>query len=296
MSEFESRWQEFNQRTVTALKHRLASEACANRLLDAMAYSCLGRGKRFRAMLVYACGQMVGATVDHLDTPACAVEMVHAYSLIHDDLPAMDDDDLRRGQPTCHIAFDEATAILAGDALQSRAFEILSSEQWNPINSARRAKMVETLSQAIGLKGMAGGQSLDIEATDRSISYVELTTMHRLKTGALIKASALLGGLACTSVDDELLKQLSSYAQDIGLAFQITDDILDHTSDSATLGKEAGVDDKLNKSTYVSLLGIERAKEEAHNLSLQAIETAKGLGDNSSFLEQLAHFVTNRSF
>jgi farnesyl diphosphate synthase len=259
-----------------------------------MTYACLGGGKRFRAILVYACGEISGAELDSLDTPAAAVEMVHAYSLAHDDLPAMDDDDLRRGRATCHIEFDEAMAILAGDALQSRALEIVASDHWNPAGPAKRARMVEVLAHAIGSCGMAGGQALDMDATGNSVGFQELVQLHRLKTGALIEASAVLGGLACADADKDLGNQLREYASCIGLAFQVADDILDCTSDSETLGKVAGADHRMMKATYVSTLGLDEARREAARLSDQAIETIRGLGDNREFLEQLARFVVNR--
>ncbi len=301
MSEFEAVWKNYSQRTESALQHRLVETQgseldTSSTLHQAMAYVLLGGGKRFRAMLVYACGELAGASPDTLDTPACAVEMVHAYSLTHDDLPAMDDDELRRGRPTCHIEYDEATAVLAGDALQSRAFEILASSRWNDIPAQHKSRMIETLSMAIGSLGMAGGQALDMEATGNETGFDELVKIHQLKTGALIKASAIIGGLAAPSVDESLLHSLGEYASAVGLAFQIADDILDHTGDSNTLGKPSGSDARMNKSTYVSLIGLDKARAHANNLSEQAIESIEGLGDNRRFLEQLAQFVVNRSY
>ncbi len=261
-----------------------------------MEYACLGGGKRFRATLVYACGVMAKATLDELDTPACAVEMVHAYSLVHDDLPAMDNDVLRRGRPTCHVAFDEATAVLAGDALQSRAFEILASPQTNILSAGQRCRMLEELSKSIGSMGMAGGQALDMEATGRKIENNELMRMHQLKTGALVEAAAVMGGLAGPDSDHRLLDSLREYARSIGLAFQIADDILDWTSDSDTLGKITGADSRMGKATCISTLGLEEARAEAANLSRQAIETLNGLGDNARFLKELAKFAINRNY
>ncbi len=266
------------------------------RLHQAMVYSCLGGGKRFRAMLVYACGQVAGATMERLDTPACAVEMLHAYSLIHDDLPAMDDDDLRRGRATCHIAFDEALAILAGDALQSRAFEILASGEWNDIAVENRVAMIEQLARGSGSLGMAGGQALDMEATGRAVDYDDLALIHSLKTGSLIESSAIIGCLAAENVSDELLAGIRTYGSCIGLAFQILDDILDATSNSQILGKTSGADQMMDKSTYVSILGLEAARAEASRLSEQAIEAIRGPGKNRAFLEQLANFVVTRSY
>ena len=247
-------------------------------------------------MLVYACGQVAGAPVDQLDTPACAVEMVHAYSLIHDDLPAMDDDDLRRGRETCHIAFDEATAILAGDALQSRAFEILASNKWNSIAIDNKMAMIEQLAKAIGSLGMAGGQALDMQATGQSVDYPDLRRIHSLKTGSLIESSAILGGLAADNASNELLNSIRTYGSCIGLAFQILDDILDYTSNSQTLGKSSGADQRNNKATYVSILGLDAARVEAARLSEQAGKSIRGPGDDRDFLEQLANFVVTRSY
>ena len=297
MAEFHSAWSHYSQRTEQALKTRLIeSSAVPGRLHQAMAYSCLGGGKRFRAMLVYACGQVAGAPMDQLDTPACAVEMVHAYSLIHDDLPAMDDDDLRRGRETCHIAFDEATAILAGDALQSRAFEILASNKWNSIAIDNKMAMIEQLAKAIGSLGMAGGQALDMQATGQSVDYPDLRRIHSLKTGSLIESSAILGGLAADNASDELLASIRTYGSCIGLAFQILDDILDYTSNSQTLGKSSGADQRNNKATYVSILGLDAARVEAARLSEQAGKSIRGPGDDRDFLEQLANFVVTRSY
>ncbi len=295
MEEFESIWKSYAARTEATLKSQLISAATTpNRLHQAMEYVCLGGGKRFRAMLVYACGEVAGAAPAQLDVPACALEMVHAYSLVHDDLPAMDDDDLRRGRPTCHTMFDEATAVLAGDALQSRAFEILAISQ-DGIPVDRRLRMITELARAIGSIGMAGGQALDMEATGKVIGYEDLVQIHRLKTGALIKAAALVGGLAGANVDSELLENLGRYASALGLSFQITDDILDHTSDSETLGKTSGTDHRMNKVTYVSLSGVDGARTHARNWSDQAIESIQGLGDNGMFLQQLAQFAVSRS-
>ncbi|WP_423909571.1 polyprenyl synthetase family protein [Candidatus Spongiihabitans sp.] len=300
MSEFESVWESYSQRTEKALQSRLINplnkQAKASaRLHQAMEYACLGGGKRLRAMLVYACGEVAGADLEQLDTPACAVEMAHAYSLVHDDLPAMDDDDLRRGRASCHIAFDEATAVLVGDALQSRAFEILASNQEHDILPIQRLHMVQELAFAIGSLGMAGGQALDMEATGKAVEYQELVQIHRLKTGALIKAAATMGGLTAQSIDSVLLEKLAQYASSIGLAFQIADDILDHTADSETLGKSSSADHRMNKATYISLLGVDAARAQANKISGQAIESIQGLGDNGRFLEQLAQFVVTRS-
>ncbi len=297
MSEFQSVWERYSKRTEQALEARLIEGSVVpERLHQAMTYSCLGGGKRFRAMLVYACGQVAGAALEQLDTPACAVEMIHAYSLIHDDLPAMDDDELRRGRATCHIAFGEALAILAGDALQSRAFEILASPNWNGIAVENRVAMIEQLAKGSGSVGMAGGQALDMEATGQSVDYSDLALIHSLKTGSLIQSSAIIGCLAAENVSEELLFDIQTYGSCIGLAFQVMDDILDATSNSQTLGKISGADQIMNKSTYVSILGLDAARAEAGRLSEKAIQAIQGPGESRAFLEQLVNFVVTRSY
>ncbi len=297
MTGFQSVWDRYSKRTERALAARLIeSSVIPERLHQAMAYSCLSGGKRFRAMLVYACGQAAGATLERLDTPACAVEMIHAYSLIHDDLPAMDDDDLRRGRASCHIAFGEALAILAGDALQSRAFEILASDKWNDIDAKNRVAMIEQLARGSGSLGMAGGQALDMEATGQAVDYAGLVRIHGLKTGQLIESSAIIGCLSAQNPDEDLLSNIRVYGSCIGLAFQVLDDILDATSNSQTLGKASGADQIMNKSTYVSILGLDAAKAEAAKLSEQAVQAIRGPGESRAFLEQLANFVITRSY
>ena len=314
MSGFESVWESCRERAERALSARLpgatpasapvsasapTSASSPQRLHQAIRYVCLNGGKRFRAMLVYACGELAGATPAQLDAPAAAVEMIHAYSLVHDDLPAMDDDDLRRGRPTCHIAYDEATAILAGDALQTLAFEILCTDPALAVSAERRLRMIETLARATGPGGMAGGQALDMAAAGSAEvvqDCAQLRRIHELKTGALIRAAARLGGLAAAQANEEWLARLDQYAASVGLAFQIVDDILDVAAAGETLGKRGGADRRMQKATYVSVLGVEKARAEARKLSQNAIETAASLGDNTRFLEQLAQFVVSRSF
>lgn len=267
--------------------------ADAARLLQAMKYSLLNGGKRIRPLLVYASAQACQANLNHADYAAMAIEMVHAYSLVHDDLPAMDDDDLRRGQPTCHIAFDEACAILAGDALQTEAFSLLSG----PIDGlmpGQQLSMVNTLAVASGLYGMAGGQSLDLEAVNQSVDLAYLENMHNHKTGALIKASVLLGAQCQASLDSHTKEALSQYADAIGLAFQVQDDILDVTSDTQTLGKTQGADAALNKPTYVSLLGLEGAQQKAAQLHQTAMSALDSLGENAQALRQIADYIIKR--
>jgi farnesyl diphosphate synthase len=265
----------------------------APRLKQAMKYSLMVGGKRMRPFLVYATGQMLGVSQQALDAPAIAIEAIHTYSLIHDDLPAMDDDDLRRGHPTNHIEFDEATAILAGDALQTFAFEILC-EDTNQSPSAR-LELVKIVSRASGYLGMCGGQAMDIAATDHKISQHELQNLHSKKTGALLTACVEMAIALATNVSSQDKQHLMTYAQTVGLAFQVQDDILDVVGDSATLGKPQGSDQELNKSTYPSLLGLEPAKaylEELHQQSLQALAA---LPYNTEVLKSFTELVIRRT-
>ncbi|MGR5132975.1 (2E,6E)-farnesyl diphosphate synthase [Vibrio alfacsensis] len=263
-------------------------------LIQAMKYGLLLGGKRVRPFLVYITGQMLGCASEDLDTPASAIECIHAYSLIHDDLPAMDDDELRRGQPTCHIQFDEATAILTGDALQTLAFTILAEGELNPNAESQRIKMVQALAQASGANGMCVGQALDLGAENRQVSLAELEKIHRNKTGALINCAVKLGALAAGEKGLEVLPQLERYSQAIGLAFQVQDDILDIISDTETLGKPQGSDQELNKSTYPSLLGLEGAMEKAHTLLQEALQALDAIPYNTQLLEEFARYVIER--
>jgi farnesyl diphosphate synthase len=260
-----------------------------------MRYVTLGGGKRLRAALVYASGEALGARPDALDAPACALELIHAYSLAHDDLPAMDNDDLRRGKPTCHKAFDEATAILAGDALQTLAFELLARDPVLTINPTQRLAMLAQLAQAAGSAGMAGGQAIDLAAVGRPLALADLADMHARKTGALIRAAVALGALSAPSIDATRLAQLDDYARAIGLAFQITDDILDIEGDTATLGKPQGSDQKHAKPTYPALLGLERARALAREQHAVALESLRSLGDNGQLLGEIADFILDRT-
>ena len=264
------------------------------KLHDAMRYAVLGQGKRIRPVLVYSSGTAFGVDLDELDGPASAVEIIHAYSLIHDDLPAMDDDDLRRGQPTCHVAYDEATAILAGDALQALAFHVLAHDPDIKVNAGQRMKMIEILATASGSRGMAGGQAIDLEAVGKKLNLAELENMHIHKTGALIRASVELGALSCPEIDDSQLEHVSHYAKCIGLAFQVQDDILDIESDTETLGKPQGSDMARNKPTYPELLGLKGAKEVARNLHAEAIESLKGFDEKADMLRGIADYIVNR--
>lgn len=263
-------------------------------LIQAMKYGLLLGGKRVRPFLVYITGQMLGCQLKDLDTPASAIECIHAYSLIHDDLPAMDDDELRRGQPTCHIKFDEATAILTGDALQTLAFTIIAEGQLNPNAESQRIKMVQSLAQASGANGMCVGQALDLGAENRQVTLAELEDIHRNKTGALINCAVKLGALAAGEKGLEVLPHLERYSQAVGLAFQVQDDILDIISDTETLGKPQGSDQELNKSTYPSLLGLEGAMEKAHTLLQEALQALEAIPYNTQLLEEFARYVIER--
>ncbi|WP_159653716.1 (2E,6E)-farnesyl diphosphate synthase [Vibrio atypicus] len=263
-------------------------------LIEAMRYGLLLGGKRARPFLVYITGQMLGCTLEELDTPAAAVECIHAYSLIHDDLPAMDDDELRRGQPTCHIKFDEATAILTGDALQTLAFTILADGHLSSDAESQRIKMVKVLAEASGAAGMCMGQSLDLAAENRSVSLQELEEIHRNKTGALMKCAIRLGALAAGEKGVEVLPLLDKYADAIGLAFQVQDDILDIISDTETLGKPQGSDQEANKSTYPALLGLEGAINKAHTLLTEALQALDAIPYNTELLEEFARYVIER--
>jgi geranylgeranyl pyrophosphate synthase len=243
------------------------------RLHEAMRYSVLGGGKRVRAVLVYATAAALRIPESHVDGAACAVELIHGYSLVHDDLPAMDDDDLRRGRPACHKAFDEATAILAGDALQVLAFEALSAGPGLPDDARIRLKLVEVLARASGPAGMAGGQALDLAAMGRTLSIADVEQMHALKTGALIRASVAMAAACDASLDAATQRSLATYAEAIGLAFQIQDDLLDIEGDPTLLGKATGADLALNKPTYPSIAGVEAARRRMHELHARALES-----------------------
>ncbi len=264
------------------------------RLHEAMRYSVLGGGKRMRPLLTYAAGEAMGADPQVLDAPACAVEMIHAYSLIHDDLPAMDNDDLRRGKPTCHKAYDEAMAILAGDALQALAFDLLAREPALAVSATRRLQMIETLSHASGSLGMAGGQAIDLAAVGLRLSLAELEDMHRHKTGALISASCKLGALAQEAADDASMTALAQFADCVGLAFQIRDDILDVEGDTASLGKPQGSDIARDKPTYPAIVGLAESKRMAADLYEQALQYVSPLGEKAAALRRLAAYIIQR--
>lgn len=267
-----------------------------DRLGEAMRYAVLGGGKRLRPVLVYTTGEALGAPAARLDPPACAVELIHAYSLVHDDLPAMDDDDLRRGVPTCHRRFDEATAILAGDALQALAFELLTAEPYaNAIPPSVRAHMTATLAGAAGIRGMAGGQAIDLAACGQALTIEQIERMHRFKTGALIRASVMLGAFA-GDADAERLERLAGYGEAVGLAFQIVDDVLDVTADTETLGKTQGADVARGKPTWPAVGGIEAARQRAGELRDEALAAIDGLDAAFDPLRNIAGFIVDRSW
>lgn len=281
------------QRIEQALEHYLPDTQHAPvPLHQAMHYAVLQGGKRIRPLLAFAAGEIFDANAQHVAIAASAVEMIHAYSLVHDDLPCMDNDVLRRGKPTCHVAFGEAIALLAGDSLQTRAFELLTHADLD-IAPAARIDMLRQLAQATGSHGMAGGQAIDLDSTGINISLPELEMMHILKTGALIRASLLLGALCGTPPTPDALQSIQQYANAIGLAFQVIDDILDATTSTLDLGKTAGKDASQNKSTYVTLLGINEAREMAAELHLRALNAISDL-PNHQHLTDLANLIIER--
>ncbi len=263
-------------------------------LHEAMRYSVLGDGKRIRPVLVYATGEAFGISLDELNGPACAVEIIHAYSLIHDDLPSMDDDDLRRGRPTCHKAFNEATAILAGDALQALAFYILTHDTNLQVDARQRLSMLEKLAFASGSRGMAGGQAIDLNSVGKQLNIAELENMHIHKTGALIRASCELGALSLQDVDQDHFEKVSHFAKCIGLAFQIKDDILDIEGDTKTLGKPQGSDMARNKPTYPNLLGLEGAKQASQDLYDEALNSVREFDNKADILRDVASYIVQR--
>jgi len=269
-------------------------DGATERLLAAMRYSTLAGGKRVRPVLVYATGEALGAPLELLDSAAAAVELIHVYSLVHDDLPAMDDDDLRRGRPTCHRAFDEATAILTGDALQARAFEVLAQAPAS-IAAEARIDMMRVLADAIGTRGMAGGQAIDLAAVKQTLGEAALERMHRQKTGALIQASVLLGALSAGLTDVPERAALAEFGAEIGLAFQIQDDILDVEGNTSTLGKRAGADADLAKPTYPSVLGLDAARRQAYARRDRAIAALAPWGARYASLGEFAHFLVARA-
>jgi farnesyl diphosphate synthase len=286
---------EYRARIEAVLEQWLpAVDRVPQRLHSALRYSVLGSGKRLRPVLVYATGEALGADLARLDAPAAAVELIHAYSLVHDDLPCMDNDVLRRGKPTVHVEFDQATALLAGDALQSLAFQLLADHRLADEPRAQ-LEMVKALALAAGSRGMAGGQQIDLQSTGKALSLPELEFMHIHKTGALIRAAVSLGA-ACGRVDPSHKNSLDRYGKAIGLAFQVVDDVLDYDASTSTLGKTAGKDSRQGKPTYVSTLGLPRARELAGELRAEALAGLEGLGPSARRLGELADFIVLRKF
>ncbi len=278
-----------------ALSSRLPSaERLPERLHAAMRYSVLGGGKRVRPILLFATARALGLTEREVEAAACALELVHVYSLVHDDLPAMDDDDLRRGRPTCHKAFDEATALLVGDALQSLAFELLARDPGLPDSSAVRVRLVGLLAEAIGSVGMAGGQAIDLESEGHRLDIEQIERMHSLKTGALIRASVMMGAACVAQLDPALERALAGFAAPIGLAFQIQDDLLDVLSDTATLGKTAQSDRERGKSTHPAILGIAASQERVRRLSGAALDSLAPFGARADALRAVADWLLAR--
>jgi geranylgeranyl pyrophosphate synthase len=283
-------------RVEKALEDRLPSgQLLPQKLHQAMRYSVLNGGKRMRPMLTYCTGKTLGIAPEALDGPACAVEFIHVYSLIHDDLPAMDDDELRRGKATCHIAFDEATAILAGDALQALAFEILAHDPSITATAEGRLQMIIALAKASGSQGMAGGQAIDLQSVGMKLNLPELENMHIHKTGALIRASVNMATLAKADIDTNVAAKLDHYAKCIGLSFQVKDDILDEESDTATLGKTQGKDKDKDKPTYPALLGLAGAKQKAQELHEKALDSLSVFGKEADLLRDLSLYIIQRT-
>jgi geranylgeranyl pyrophosphate synthase len=295
MTSLPARMDSYRARIEQVLDRCLAlPDAGTPQLREAMRYSTLGGGKRLRPALVYLTGESLGAALVDLDAPAAAVELIHVYSLVHDDLPAMDDDDLRRGRATCHRAYDEATAILVGDALQALAFSVLADDSMGRVVPATHLSMIRTLAQAAGTAGMAGGQAVDLAAVGQTLSVDAVENMHRRKTGALIKGSVLLGAIGAGIDSGPDFRALELFGDEIGLAFQIQDDILDVEGDAAVLGKTTGADAALSKPTYPSTVGLPAARDRARDLRDRAIGALAPLGARNAPLVELAQFVVSR--
>ena len=264
------------------------------RLHEAMRYSVLGGGKRIRPALLFATARALGLSEDDVEAAACAIELVHVYSLVHDDLPAMDDDDLRRGRPTCHKAYDEATALLVGDALQPLAFQLLASDPKLPASPAIRLRLIDMLAHAIGTFGMAGGQAIDLAVQGKRLDIGQVEDMHARKTGAVIRASVLMAAECAPPLDKNLYAALTSFAAAVGLAFQIQDDLLDVTGDVTTLGKATGADSERAKPTHPAVIGIPASQQRVRHLHSQAIDALAPFGNRADLLRSLAHWLLSR--
>lgn len=292
----ESRLATYQQRTNAALQTYLPNaDQTGTTLENAMRYATLSGGKRVRPVLIYATGDALQAPPAALDVLASAIEFMHAYTLVHDDLPAMDDDDLRRGVATCHIEFGEAQAILAGDALQALAFTTLATGLRGQVSDATILNMIELLGQSSGVNGMAAGQAIDLQSVGETLTLAELEDMHRLKTGALIGASTLLGAMCSETTDEALLEQLKCYGDAVGLAFQVADDILDVVGDTETLGKKQGADIALNKPTFPSIMGLDNARNYAIAQRDRALDALSSQGAEFDMLRELARYVVDRT-
>jgi len=283
------------------MEHALAarlpeSDKVPARLHEAMRYSVLGGGKRIRPALLFATASAFGLSEDEVEAAACAIELVHVYSLVHDDLPAMDNDDLRRGRPTCHKAYDEATALLVGDALQSLAFQLLASDPALPASTAIRLRLVDMLAQAIGTFGMAGGQAIDLAVQGMRLDIGQVEDMHARKTGAVIRASVLMAAECAPSLDAGLYAALARFATAVGLAFQIQDDLLDVTGDALTLGKATGADSERAKPTHPAIIGIPASQQRVRLLHDQAISALAPFGDRAESLRSLANWLLSRQY
>ena len=287
-------WQQKAQaQTELLLERFLPSEnQVPHTLHEAMRYATLGGGKRLRPLLVLAASELGDADQNAVEQAMAAIEMVHVYSLVHDDMPAMDNDSLRRGKPTCHVKYDEATALLVGDALQTQAFDVLSRPTGLP--AERQIAMLSTLAKASGSLGMAGGQAIDLANVGKAMNQAQLEQMHSLKTGALIRAAVVLGALACPDLDSDDVRTLDDYAAKLGLAFQVIDDVLDCEADTATLGKTAGKASDNDKPTYVKLMGLQAARAYAESLTAEAAALLEPFGAKALHLRLLAEFVTAR--
>jgi geranylgeranyl pyrophosphate synthase len=296
-SGFASQLESWRTRIERGLAARLpAADAAPARLHEAMRYSVLGGGKRVRPALVFATGRTVGLAEEEVEAAACAIELVHVYSLVHDDLPAMDDDDLRRGRPTCHKAYDEATAILVGDALQPLAFQLLASDPALPADPGVRLRLIELLAEASGTFGMAGGQAIDLAVQGKRLDVAEVEEMHARKTGALIRASVLMAALCAPVLERRLYDALAGFAVPIGLAFQIQDDLLDVLGDTSTLGKATGADSERAKPTHPAVIGIGPSQERVRLLHAQALDSLSPFGSRADPLRSLADWLLSRHY
>jgi geranylgeranyl pyrophosphate synthase len=294
---FREQLESWQARMELALAARLPGpDVVPARLHEAMRYCVLGGGKRIRPALLFAAARAVGRTEDEVEGAACAIELIHVYSLVHDDLPARDDDDLRRGRPTCHKAFDEATAVLVGDALQTLAFHVLTRDPALPAAPATRLRLVELLAEASGSFGMAGGQAIDLSVQGKRLDLAQVEEMHSRKTGALIRVSVMMAAACAPSLDGRVQDALAGFAGPIGLAFQIQDDLLDVLGDVTTLGKATGADSERAKPTYPSVMGIEASQERVRLLHAQALDSLAPLGQRADLLRSLANWLLSRHY